>query len=69
MNVDTEQAFILYKESSDKGYFPAKYSLAYLYMKKATQTDSAENYRQAANLFIQCLQKDPSYTDAYFYLG
>ena len=32
---DLEQAFELYKESSDKGYFPAKYSLAYLYMQKA----------------------------------
>ena len=45
VNIDIEQAFTLYKESSDKGYFPAKYSLAYLYMKKAMQTDSADNYR------------------------
>ncbi len=35
VEVDMDLAFSLYKESADKGYYPAKYNLAFLYMAKA----------------------------------
>lgn len=69
IEVDMDQAFQQYKESSDKGYIPAKYNLACIYLLKARNSNLRDHYKESANLFLQVLAKDDSKTEAYFYLG
>ena len=64
-----DQAFQQYKESSDKGYIPAKYNLACIYLLKARNSNLRDHYKESANLFLQVLAKDDSKIEAYFYLG
>jgi len=47
VEIDTDQAFLLYKESADKGYVPAIQNLAIAFLKKANQTHSEQQYKNA----------------------
>lgn len=69
IEVDMDLAFQQYKQSADKGYIPAKYNLACMYLVKARNSNLKEHYKEAAKLFMEVLAKDDSKIEAYFYLG
>ena len=78
--MDHDQALQLYRESMIKGYLPATFNLAMLYLYKAKQTQNqqvisrillncAQQYKEAAILFMQIIQKDPESVESFFNLG
>jgi TPR repeat protein len=45
------------------------YNLAFVFLMKARQSKSTDQFREAARLFSTVMQKDPSKVEPYFYLG
>ena len=66
---DLDQAFLFYKEASDKGYHEAKLNLACMYFNNGKETKNQDKFKDAAKLFRTLIMEDPQRPEPFFYLG
>jgi TPR repeat protein len=69
VEVDTDQAFHMYKESAEKGNVAGMLSLALLCYKTAKQTKSQKQFKMAAHWFLELTMRDSENAEPWFYLG